>query len=176
MDSRSYAVFAAGAYTPAIFLAARDEQEDNTLGFTNGGDDVTKPFSLREVVARLGAVVSRTRGGAGAAEGGCPWSADLELDEPARRVWRAGKPIRLTPSEFQFLRSLLLNAERVVHKQQILVHEWQDDFVGDATVIETYINCPRKKVDLYEPRLKPTVRGFGFSPISRRARTDVEKY
>lgn len=156
---------AAGARTPVIFLTARDEQEDKIRGFTIGDDDyITKPFSLEELIARLRAVLRRTRTGSGATNGGRYRYAHLELDEETRRVWRSGKLIRLTPTEFRLLRYLLLNAERVLSKEQILDHVWQYDYVWDASVVETYISYLRKKIDDREPKLIQTVRGFGYSP------------
>ena len=160
---------AAGARTPVIFLTARDEQEDKIRGFTIGGDDyITKPFSLEELIARLRAVLRRTRAGSGATNGGRYRYADLELDEETRRVWRGGRLIRLTPTEFRLLRYLLLNAERVLSKEQILDHVWQYDYVGDASVVETYISYLRKKIDDREPKLIQTSAGSATRSASRR--------
>src|SRR2546422_3298634 len=87
------------AGVPIIFLTARDSTEDKIRGLTTGGDDyVTKPFSLEELVARIRAVLRRTRGGrAGSAR---LQFADLEMDEDAHQVWRAGEPIELRPTEY----------------------------------------------------------------------------
>jgi two-component system, OmpR family, response regulator len=152
---------AAGSDVPVIFLTARDSPEDRLSGFTKGGDDyVTKPFSLEELIARVRAVLRRSQ--AGDARGGTLTYADLVLDEEAMRVSRAGKPIRLSPTEFKLLRYLLLNAERVLSKDQILDHVWQYDFDGKSGVVENYISYLRKKVDIVEPPLIHTVRGFGY--------------
>jgi two-component system OmpR family response regulator len=152
---------AAGNDVPIIFLTARDTPEDRISGFTKGGDDyVTKPFSLEELVARIRAVLRRTRA---AIKSTSRLSyADLELDEDTMRVARAGRPIQLSPTEFKLLRYLLLNAERVLSKSQILDHVWQYDFDGKASVIENYISYLRKKVDIIDPPLIHTVRGFGY--------------
>ncbi len=153
-----------GHRLPVLFLSARDATADKVTGLMLGGDDyITKPFSLEELIARLRAVLRRTRAGSGATNGGRYRYADLELDEETRRVWRGGKLIRLTPTEFRLLRYLLLNAERVLSKEQILDHVWQYDYVGDASVVETYISYLRKKIDDREPKLIQTVRGFGYS-------------
>jgi two-component system, OmpR family, response regulator len=152
---------AAGSDVPVIFLTARDSPEDRLSGFTKGGDDyVTKPFSLEELIARVRAVLRRSQ--AADAHGGTLTYADLVLDEEAMRVSRAGKPIRLSPTEFKLLRYLLLNAERVLSKDQILDHVWQYDFDGKSGVVENYISYLRKKVDIVEPQLIHTVRGFGY--------------
>jgi two-component system OmpR family response regulator len=146
---------------PVIFLTARDTPEDRLSGFTKGGDDyVTKPFSLEELVARVRAVLRRSRP-AGRRESSLSY-ADLVLDEETMRVTRAGEPIRLSPTEFKLLRYLLLNQEQVLSKPQILDHVWQYDFDGKSGVVENYISYLRKKIDVVEPPLIHTVRGFGY--------------
>ena len=146
-----------------LFLTAKDTIEDKITGLTIGGDDyVTKPFSLEELVARLRALLRRI--GATAVEGDDEKVrfADLELDEATHEVRRAGNLIDLSPTEFLLLRYLMINADRVVSKSQILDHVWQYDFRGDAGIVETYISYLRKKIDSYEPALIHTVRGVGY--------------
>ncbi len=146
-----------------VFLTARDATEDKVNGLTLGGDDyVTKPFSIEELVARVRAVLRRTRGDE---VGGSPRLsfADLEMDEDTREVWRGTTRIELTATEFKLLRYLLVNARRVLSKSQILDHVWEYDFDGDANVVETYISYLRKKIDRFEPRLIHTVRGVGYT-------------
>jgi two-component system OmpR family response regulator len=148
---------------PVIYLTARDGTEDKVRGLTLGGDDyVTKPFSLEELIARVRAVLRRTRG-----IGGGPSSKlvfeDLELDEDTHEVARAGRPIELTPTEFKLLRYLMLNPRRVLSKLQILDHVWQYDFGGDTNVVETYVSYLRRKVDATAPKLIHTVRGVGYT-------------
>ena len=146
-----------------VFLTARDGTEDKVNGLTLGGDDyVTKPFSIEELVARIRAVLRRTRG---TEVGGSPrlTFADLEMDEDTREVWRGKTRVELTATEFKLLRYLLLNARRVLSKSQILDHVWEYDFDGDANVVETYISYLRKKIDRVEPRLIHTVRGVGYT-------------
>jgi two-component system OmpR family response regulator len=150
-----------GVAIPVIFLTARDANEDKVSGFTKGGDDyVTKPFSIEELVARVRAVLRRSR----AADGATPRLRydDLELDEDTMRVSRGDRQIKLSPTEFKLLRYLLLNRERVVSKAQILDHVWQYDFDGNASVVENYISYLRKKVDDGASPLLHTVRGFGY--------------
>jgi len=152
---------AEGNDIPIIFLTARDTPEDRVNGFTKGGDDyVIKPFSLEELVARVRAVLRRSR--PTDRPGGRFCYADLTLDEDAVQVSRAGRPIQLSPTEFKLLRYLLLNAERVLSKTQILDHVWQYDFDGKGSAVENYISYLRKKIDIEEPRLIHTVRGFGY--------------
>ena len=146
-----------------LFLTAKDTVEDKIAGLTIGGDDyVTKPFSLEELVARLRALLRRI--GATTVDGDDEKVrfADLELDEATHEVRRAGNLIDLSPTEFILLRYLMINADRVVSKSQILDHVWQYDFRGDAGIVETYISYLRKKIDCYEPALIHTVRGVGY--------------
>jgi len=146
-----------------LFLTAKDSVEDKIAGLTIGGDDyVTKPFSLEELVARLRALLRRI--GATTVEGDDEKVrfVDLELDEATHEVRRAGTLIELSPTEFLLLRYLMINADRVVSKSQILDHVWQYDFRGDAGIVETYISYLRKKIDCFEPALIHTVRGVGY--------------
>ena len=150
-----------GDRTPVLFLTARDATEDKVRGLTMGGDDyLVKPFSLDELVARIHAVLRRT---GNAKEGAVLTCADLELDDEAHLVTRAGVETPLSPTEYNLLRYLLLNQGRVLSKAQILDHVWQYDFGGDGGVVETYIGYLRKKVDHVDPRLIQTVRGVGYT-------------
>ena len=123
---------------------------------------MTKPFSLEELVARLKSILRRTGVVETVADEEKIRFADLELDEATHEVRRAGDLIELSPTEFTLLRYLLINADRVVSKAQILDHVWQYDFRGDAGIVETYISYLRKKIDTYEPALIHTVRGVGY--------------
>jgi two-component system OmpR family response regulator len=151
------------ARLPVLFLTARDSTEDRVHGLTLGADDyMGKPFSLEELVARVRAVLRRTRGGGEAA--GVVRYDDLELDEDAREVRRGDRIVDLTPTEYNLLHYLLTNAGRVLSKAQILDHVWRYDFNGDSSVVETYISYLRKKIDRGdEVALIQTVRGFGYS-------------
>jgi two-component system OmpR family response regulator len=154
---------AARDFVPVIFLSARDSEDDRVTGFVRGGDDyVTKPFSLQELTLRIGALLRRVRGGT--ADEATPRLRyrDLEMDEDRHQVWRAGREVDLSPTEFRLLRYFLLNPERVLSKQQILDHVWQYDFNGEDNVVETYVSYLRRKLDDAEPRLLRTVRGFGY--------------
>ena len=160
-----------GARTPVLFLTARDATEDKIHGLTLGGDDyVTKPFSLAEVIARIEAVLRRVdeRTG-GEAKGARITFADIELDADTHEVWKAGRPVALSPTEFKLLHYLLVNSERVVSKAQILDHVWRYDFGGDARIVESYISMLRRKIDVVEPPLIHTLRGFGYSLRTPRA-------
>ncbi len=151
-----------GRRIPVLFLTARDATGDKVRGLTIGGDDyVTKPFSLEELIARIRAVLRRA-GEAGSAESRLRFE-DLEMDEDTHEVWRAGRPLELTPTEFNLLRFMLVNPRRVLSKDQILDHVWHYDFGGDASIVETYISYLRKKIDATTPHLIQTVRGVGYA-------------
>ncbi len=148
---------------PIIMLTARDDETDKLIGLELGADDyVTKPFSPRELVARVRAVLRRTNGSGPGAGSSRLTFADLELDEDTREVWRGTEPIELTATEFKLLRYLMLNARRVLSKAQILDHVWQYDFGGDANVVESYVSYLRRKIDTTDPRLLQTLRGVGY--------------
>ena len=150
-----------GSRTPVVFLTARDGTEDKVRGLTLGGDDyLVKPFSLEELVARVQAVLRRSGLAQPDVRLRC---ADLEMDDEAHRVLRAGVEVQLSPTEYNLLRYLLINQGRVLSKPQILDHVWQYDFGGDGGVVETYIGYLRRKVDTTEPRLIHTIRGVGYT-------------
>jgi two-component system, OmpR family, response regulator len=159
---------ATGQPVPVLFLTARDAVEDRISGLAVGGDDyVTKPFSLEEVVLRIRAILRRSRGGIATAEAdpapGALRYADLELDEEAHEVRRAGKLVDLSPTEFKLLKYLLINAGRVVSKAQILDRVWNYDFGGDGRIVESYVYYLRRKIDKSGPPLIHTVRGVGYA-------------
>ncbi|MEV6166669.1 response regulator transcription factor [Streptomyces sp. NPDC051954] len=154
---------AAGNDVPVLFLTARTGLDDRLTGLTVGGDDyVPKPFSIEEVLLRIEAILRRTGAFPPPTEECVLNYADLELDENAHEVHRAGEYIPLSPTEFKLLAYLMENATRVVNKVQILTHVWGYDFAGDARIVETYIKYLRKKIDRVDPPLIHTVRGVGY--------------
>jgi two-component system, OmpR family, response regulator len=150
-----------GERVPVLFLTARDATEDRVRGLTLGGDDyLAKPFSLEEVVARIHAILRRHGRSTRTSQVAF---ADLEMDDDAHTVRRAGEPIDLSPTEYKLLRFLLGNAGRVLSRAQILDHVWEYDFGGNTSVVDTYISYLRKKVDRFDPPLIQTIRGVGYS-------------
>jgi two-component system OmpR family response regulator len=155
------------ARVPIIFLTARDATDDKIRGLTLGGDDyVTKPFSLEELVARIRSILRRS--GLAEPESSRLTFEDIELDEDAHEVSRAGKNVELTATEYRLLRYLMLNPRRVLTRSQLLEHVWEYDFGGDARVLETYVSYLRKKLDVHGPPLIHTVRGVGYALRQRR--------
>src|SRR4051795_2635067 len=156
------------ARVPIIFLTARDATDDKIRGLTLGGDDyVTKPFSLEELVARIRSIPRRS--GLAEPESSRLTFEDIELDEDAHEVTRAGELVELTATEYRLLRYLMLNPRRVLTRAQLLEHVWEYDFGGDARVLETYVSYLRKKLDAHGAPLIHTVRGVGYA--MRRPRT-----
>lgn len=151
-----------GIRVPVLFLTARDALEDKLAGLTVGGDDyVTKPFALAEIIARVRVILRRAN--VDSENDGILRFADLEMDESAHEVRRAGKPIKLTATEFSLLRFFMLNPRQVLSKAQILDHVWHYDFGGDANVVETYVSYLRKKLERDGPPLIHTIRLVGYA-------------
>ncbi len=153
-----------GRRIPVIFLTAKDATEDKLAGLDVGDDYVTKPFSLAEMVARVRTVLRRTRAG----EEGVLRFDDVVLSEDTHEVWRAGRLVELTPTEFNLLRFFMLNPRRVLTKAQILGQVWDAD-VGDPNVVETYVSYLRRKLNSLGPPLIETVRLVGYALRSPRA-------
>jgi two-component system, OmpR family, response regulator len=151
---------ASGVRVPVLYLTARDGTDDRITGLTIGGDGyITKPFSLEEVIARVTAVLRRTRPGHVSEQLTC---GDLSLDVESHIVRRGSRVVELSPTEFRLLHYLMRNSGRVLSKAQILDQVWPNDFDGDVGVVESYISYLRRKVDASEPRLIHTVRGIGY--------------
>ncbi|MDX3660416.1 response regulator transcription factor [Streptomyces sp. ID05-26A] len=146
-----------GVRVPVLYLTARDGADDRVTGLTIGGDGyITKPFSLEEVIARVTAVLRRTRPD-GSEVLTC---SDLSLDVESHVVRRGSRVVELSPTEFRLLHYLMRNSGRVLSKAQILDQVWSHDFDGDVGVVESYISYLRRKVA--EPPLIHTVRGLGY--------------
>lgn len=151
-----------GIDTPILFLTARDDTEDKVTGLTVGGDDyVTKPFSLDEILARISAIMRRT--GKDADAGSLIRVGELEINEDAHEVSVAGTIVELSPTEYQLLRYLASNPNRVLTKAQILDHVWEYDFNGEMGIVESYVSYLRKKLDpLSSEPIIITKRGVGY--------------
>ena len=149
-----------GDEVPVVFLTAVDSPAEKVRGLTIGGDDyLAKPFSLEELVARIGAVLRRADPQRSASRLECgPLSLDADLHE----VRIDGQPVALAPTEFNLLRFLLAHQGQIVSKPQILDHVWDYDFGGNVGIVETYIGYLRRKVDHGDQKLIHTVRGVGY--------------
>jgi len=157
-----------GSDLAVIFVTARDAPRDVVAGLALGGDDyITKPFGVDEVVARVHAVLRRTRRRPAGPSTRVLRHGDLEMDEGTYTVRRAGQPVELTPTEYNLLRHLLRNAGRILTKEQLLQHVWQYDTAVSSTVVETYISYLRRKLDRWGPPLIETRRGVGYGLLAQ---------
>lgn len=152
----------ATAAVPIIMLTARGEESDRIRGLETGADDyVTKPFSPRELLARVGAVLRRVRP---ALAGEQLSYGDLELDVTAHRVRRAGKPVQLGPTEFRLLRHLMENPRRVFSRERLLDSVWSHDSDIDARTVDVHVRRLRQALNAGDkPDLIRTVRSAGYS-------------
>jgi two-component system OmpR family response regulator len=151
-----------GEQMPIVFLTARDATQEKVEGLSMGDDYVTKPFSIEELMARVGAILRRT-GEMAAADTATMQFADLTMNVDTHEVWRDDQTIDLTATEFNLLRYLLENARRVISKSELLDNVWGFDFRGDPNIVETYISYLRKKIDDREPPLIHTIRRVGYT-------------
>jgi two-component system OmpR family response regulator len=151
-----------GIDTPILFLTARDDTEDKIAGLTVGGDDyVTKPFSLDEIMARISAIIRRTSKDGNS--GSVITVGELTINEDAHEVSVGEQVVDLSPTEYQLLRYLATNPNRVLTKAQILDHVWEYDFNGEMGIVESYVSYLRKKLDpLSQTPLIITKRGVGY--------------
>ena len=151
-----------GIEVPILFLTARDDTEDKVTGLTVGGDDyVTKPFSLDEIMARISAIMRRTS--KDGQDGSMITVGELSINEDAHEVTVGAQAVDLSPTEYQLLRYLATNPNRVLTKAQILDHVWEYDFNGEMGIVESYVSYLRKKLDpLSQEPLIITKRGVGY--------------
>jgi two-component system response regulator MprA len=148
-----------GVETPILMLTARGETSDRVAGLDAGADDyLTKPFELDELLARIRALLRRTRGTRGVLR-----FADLELDPVSRRVLRGARELRLTRTEHALLELFLANPGKVLSRSEIFEAVWGYDFGPLSNSLEVYVGYLRRKTEAGgEARLVHTVRGFGY--------------
>jgi len=149
---------------PIVLLTAKGEERDRLHGFQLGVDDyIVKPFSFAELVARVGAILARSRRQPDTHAGRIV-RGDIAIDLAERRVTRGGQPVRLTPTEFRLLAAL---AEQPGHKlaaRDILVKVWGNEYADDIENVKRYIHYLRRKLeaDPEHPQLILNERGFGY--------------
>jgi two-component system OmpR family response regulator len=155
-------VRAAGKTTPMLILSALGDVDDRVEGLRAGGDDyLTKPFAFSELLARLDALVRRTRQSPAAET--TLRVADLELDQLTRIVKRGGEITDLQPREYRLLEYLMHNAGRVVTRTMLLEQVWDYHFDPQTNVIDVHISRLRGKIDKdFDKPLLHTVRGAGY--------------
>ncbi|MEA3212813.1 MAG: hypothetical protein QOE70_5870 [Chthoniobacter sp.] len=146
---------------PIIMLTAKGQESDKILGLKLGADDyVTKPFSIKELLARAEAFLRRRRQGTASVF----TFGDCRLDTEARTLERAGKEVQLSPKEFELLAYLLANAGRALSRDTIMTNVWGYDAMVTPRSIDRFVNALRNKIepDPTEPRFIKTVREFGY--------------
>jgi DNA-binding response OmpR family regulator len=147
---------------PIVILSAKEQEVDKLQGFDLGADDyVTKPFSTRELLARVKATLRRSAPGF---EGQSFEYRQLRVDFPGQRVEVEGRPVEVSNREFRLLRFLVENRGRVLSRDQILNKVWGYDYEGTARTIDNFINKLRSKIekDPQNPDIILTVRGVGY--------------
>ena len=148
---------------PVIMLTARDTVVDKVSGLDSGADDyITKPFAIEELLARIRAAL-RKRPAQEAAPEGLLTVGPLIMDPEQHEVTVSGQGVDLTRREFDLLRYLLENKEKVISRESLLDHVWGFDFVGETNAVDVYIRFLRSKIDeRFGVKLIHTVRGVGY--------------
>ncbi|MBL1224420.1 response regulator transcription factor [Enterococcus sp. BWR-S5] len=157
--------------TPILILTAKDDQVDKIIGLEIGADDyLTKPFSPREVLARMKAIFRRTEGSKKTVETTEPVEkapltiGDIHVDENNYEVFVRGEKIELTPKEFELLVYFMKRKDRVINRDTLLERIWQYDFSGQSRIVDVHVSHLRDKIekDPKRPAYLVTVRGFGY--------------
>jgi len=147
---------------PVLMLTARDSEADLLVGLAVGADDyMTKPFSMRELIARVHALLRRAERGAETTESDAVVRiGDVELDPATRRVRRHGEPVHLTPTEFDLVYYLATRQGRVATREELLGQVWGYDIPSGARTVDSHIRTIRRKLG---PGIVRTVHGVGYA-------------
>jgi DNA-binding response OmpR family regulator len=150
---------------PVIMLTAKGEEDDRVRGLEHGADDyIVKPFSPRELVSRVKAVMRRTEGATGSMHGLIEIDQRLKIDFDRREIWLEGKLVKLRPTEYRLLFHLVQNAGWVVSHDQLLQKVWGYEYRDEPHYVRLYINYLRQKLekDPADPKYILTERGMGY--------------
>ena len=150
---------------PVLFLSARDTELDKVVGLEIGGDDyLAKPFGVRELIARVRALLRRGSGGDFPAASRAVTASGITLDEDAHTARGDKGEIDLTPREFELLACLMKNAGKVVTREELLHDAWGWEYLTETKTVDTHIKRLRDKIEAagYDPGLVETVRGYGY--------------
>lgn len=148
-----------------LMLTAKTEETDRIVGLTMGADDyLTKPFSPRELVARVKAIFRRSRSKSGVSETDRLEFKRLTIDLDQHRVWKDGQDVELTAMEFDLLHAFATHPGLVLSREQLIRQVWEYDYYGDDRVVDVHVGRLRKKIedDPSNPTLITTVRGAGY--------------
>jgi len=153
---------AADVQTPVLMLTALGDVDRKVEGFESGADDyLSKPFSFKELLARISALYRRSNTSQGSSD--VLTVEGLSLDLKSHSGSRAGQAIELTATEFKLLEFLMRNTGIALSRGRLLDAVWGFDYDGESNVVDTYIHYLRRKVDFVEPALIQTMRGVGYS-------------
>ena len=150
---------------PVLFLSARDTELDKVVGLEIGGDDyLAKPFGVRELIARVRALLRRGQGGEFPGASNSITASGITLDEDAHTAAGDHGEIDLTPREFELLASLMKNAGKVVSREDLLRDAWGWEYLTETKTVDTHIKRLRDTIHSagYDPALVETVRGYGY--------------
>ncbi|WP_165044923.1 MULTISPECIES: response regulator transcription factor [unclassified Adlercreutzia] len=150
---------------PVLFLSARDTELDKVVGLELGGDDyLAKPFGVRELIARVRALLRRSQGNEFGAPDNKIKAGGIVLDEDAHTATGDAGSIDLTPREFELLAALMKNAGKVVSRESLLRDAWGWEYLTETKTVDTHIKRLRDKIESagYDPTLVETVRGYGY--------------
>ena len=162
---------------PVIMLTAKGEEDDRVRGLELGADDyITKPFSPRELVSRVKAVLRRTEGATGSMHGLIEVDDRLKIDFDRREIWLEGKLVKLRPTESRLLFHLVQNAGWVVSHDQLLQKVWGYEYRDEPHYVRLYINYLRQKLekDPSDPKYILTERGVGYRFVDFRRETNAK--
>ncbi len=144
-----------------IMLTAKTEETDKIVGLSVGADDyLTKPFSPRELVARIKAALRRLRGGSDLRDSQLMRFQHLQIDVAGRRVWAEGREVELTSTEFDLLKTLATHRGMVLSREQLLQQVWGQNFFGEIRVVDVHLGHVRQKLGAHHGIV--TVRGIGY--------------
>ena len=149
--------------TPIILLTARDAETDKVLGLEVGADDyITKPFSLRELNARIRAVLRRME--KSSTQGDSVHIGDLKIDLAGHQILKRGEVLSIKPQAFRLLAFLLRNPGQVFSREQLLLQAWGSDYPGETRTVDVHVHAIRDLIerDPAHPRILETVRGVGY--------------
>ncbi|MBZ5986725.1 response regulator transcription factor [Leuconostoc gelidum subsp. gelidum] len=156
--------------TPVLLVTAKGDEFDRVFGLELGADDyITKPFSLREVLARLKAVLRRSQTERSTSDKPDVIEIqDIMIDDNKKVVTKAGKNLTLTPREYELLLYFSQRVGRVIDRETILTAVWGYEFVGESRMVDMHISNLREKVENNpkSPQILKTVRGFGYTMVN----------
>ncbi|MDI6666521.1 response regulator transcription factor [Leuconostoc falkenbergense] len=155
--------------TPVILVTAKGDEFDRVFGLELGADDyITKPFSPREVIARLKAVLRRSQTPIVQTEETVITIQDLNINDGKKIVTKAGQSVALTPREYDLLLYFAQRLGRVIDRETILTAVWGYEYTGESRMVDMHISNLREKIETNpkSPEILKTVRGFGYTMIS----------